>query len=65
MCVGYCGGTRSRLTVVGGMASGSPWTGVNVICHALVYCFWMVQRETPDATASDIINRGVEGFRIQ
>ena len=28
--LGYCGGgKRSRLTVVGGMASGSPWTGVN------------------------------------
>jgi hypothetical protein len=24
-------GTRSRLTVVCGMASGSPWTGVNII----------------------------------
>ena len=24
------GGTRSRLTVVGGMASGSPWTGFGV-----------------------------------
>ena len=26
---GTLGGTRSRLTVVGGMASGSSWTGVN------------------------------------
>jgi hypothetical protein len=24
ICVDYSGGTRSRLTVVGGMASGSP-----------------------------------------
>jgi len=30
MCVGYFGRTRSRLTVVGGMAFGSPWTGVNL-----------------------------------
>jgi len=30
MRVGYSGGTRSRLTVVGGMASGSLWTGVNI-----------------------------------
>jgi hypothetical protein len=30
MCVGYSGGTVSRLTVVGGMASGSPWSGVNM-----------------------------------
>jgi len=35
MCVGYSGGTRSRLTVVGGMASGLPWTGVNIICQYL------------------------------
>jgi hypothetical protein len=35
MCVGYSGGTRSRLTVVGGMASGSSWTGVNIICQRL------------------------------
>ena len=35
MCVGYSGGTRSRLTIVGGMVSGSPWTGVNIICHCL------------------------------
>jgi hypothetical protein len=26
---GYSGGTISRLTVVGGMVFGSPWTGVN------------------------------------
>ena len=26
---GYSVGTRSRLTAVGGMASGSPWTGIN------------------------------------
>ena len=36
MCVGYSGRTRSRLTVVGGMAFGSPWTGVNIICLRLV-----------------------------
>ena len=42
MCVGYSwgdeissGGTRSRLTVVGGMASGSPWTGVNIILQLI------------------------------
>jgi hypothetical protein len=28
---GTVGGTRSRLTVVGGMTSVSPWTGVNII----------------------------------
>ena len=32
MCVGYSGGgTSSRLTVVVGMASGSPWTGVDTL----------------------------------
>jgi hypothetical protein len=32
-------GTRSRLTVVGGMASGSLWTGVNIICQCLSISF--------------------------
>jgi len=31
--------SRSRLTVVGGMASGSPWTGVNIICQCLSVLF--------------------------
>ena len=33
------GGTRSRLTVVGGMASGSPWTGFIIICQSLSVLF--------------------------
>ena len=33
---GTVGGTRSRLTVVGGMALGSPWTRVNIICQCLL-----------------------------
>ena len=36
---GTLGGTRSRLTVVGGMASGSLWTGVNIICQCLGVLF--------------------------
>jgi hypothetical protein len=32
-------GTRFRLTVVGGMASGSPWAGVKVICQCLSVLF--------------------------
>jgi len=36
---GYSGGTRSRLTVVGGMAFGSLWTGVNMICQCISVLF--------------------------
>jgi hypothetical protein len=35
----YPWGTRSRLTVVGGMAFGSSWTGVNIICQCLGVLF--------------------------
>jgi hypothetical protein len=37
VCVGYSGGTRSRLAFVGVMAFGSTWTGVNIICLCLVF----------------------------
>jgi hypothetical protein len=32
-------GTRSRLKVVGGMAFGSSWIGVNIICQCLIVLF--------------------------
>jgi hypothetical protein len=33
--LGEWGGGESRLTVVGGMASGLPWAGVNIMCQCL------------------------------
>jgi hypothetical protein len=46
MCVVYSGETRFRLTVVGGMATGSPWAGVNITVNALVYYFKHVENWT-------------------
>jgi len=33
------GGTRSRLSIVGAMAFGSSWTGVNIICQCFSVLF--------------------------